>query len=332
MSETAIATQQTTVALAIEQALVGGDLSRLPVDQRIEYYNAVCTSLGLNPLTKPFAYISLNGKLVLYALKDCTEQLRNLNRISLTIPNREVIEGVYVVTAHATRPDGRMDESTGAVSIEGLKGENKANALMKAETKAKRRVTLSICGLGMLDETEIETIPSARFDDGRKAAEAVAEQKIHQLTAAMECPSDPLPSVEAMESRAAKPAKATAAKPKASPPKVSFEMLGHFKEIKGLMGDELYYGVLAQYGYKKSSDIPDLESARAVYKSMNAAHKSLKTAVANRAECQEIFERIGAEKFWAFAGADGLDVEAYGALAGDALQEFTNKLREEFPV
>jgi len=39
---------------------------------------------------------------------------------------------------------------------------NFGNALMKAVTKAKRRVTLSICGLGMLDETEVETIPSAR--------------------------------------------------------------------------------------------------------------------------------------------------------------------------
>jgi len=29
---------------------------------------------------------------------------------------------------------------------------------MKAETKAKRRGTLSICGLGMLDESELETI------------------------------------------------------------------------------------------------------------------------------------------------------------------------------
>jgi hypothetical protein len=37
-----------------------------------------------------------------------------------------------------------------------------ANALMKAETKAKRRVTLSIAGLGWLDETELETIPQAR--------------------------------------------------------------------------------------------------------------------------------------------------------------------------
>jgi hypothetical protein len=33
---------------------------------------------------------------------------------------------------------------------------------MKATTKAKRRATLSICGLGWLDETEVETIPHAR--------------------------------------------------------------------------------------------------------------------------------------------------------------------------
>src|SRR5574343_296815 len=34
--------------------------------------------------------------------------------------------------------------------------------MMKAETKAKRRVTLSICGLGMLDETETATIQDAK--------------------------------------------------------------------------------------------------------------------------------------------------------------------------
>jgi hypothetical protein len=55
-------------------------------------------------------------------------------------------------------PNGRQDESIGAVNIAGLKGENRANAMMKAETKAKRRVTLSICGLGLLDETEVETV------------------------------------------------------------------------------------------------------------------------------------------------------------------------------
>jgi hypothetical protein len=33
--------------------------------------------------------------------------------------------------------------------------------MMKAVTKAKRRVTLSICGLGMLDETEVDSVPGA---------------------------------------------------------------------------------------------------------------------------------------------------------------------------
>jgi hypothetical protein len=48
------------------------------------------------------------------------------------------------------------------VTVGHLKGDALANALMKAETKAKRRVTLSIAGLGWLDETELETIPQSR--------------------------------------------------------------------------------------------------------------------------------------------------------------------------
>jgi hypothetical protein len=65
---------------------------------------------------------------------------------------------VYVVVVRAELPGGRSEDSTGAVPISG-QGEQFANALMKAETKAKRRATLSILGLGMLDETEVESIP-----------------------------------------------------------------------------------------------------------------------------------------------------------------------------
>lgn len=147
----------------VQSVLLGGDLSRLSAEQRVNFYNRVCDSLGLNPLTQPFAYLKLNGKEVLYAKKDATEQLRFIHNISIDPKafTREVIEGVYVVTAPASMPSGRTDVSTGAVPIDGLKGENRANAMMKAETKAKRRVTLSICGLGMLDETEVESIDGA---------------------------------------------------------------------------------------------------------------------------------------------------------------------------
>jgi hypothetical protein len=142
----------------IEQVLVGGDLAKLSAHDRVIYYKKVCETLCLNPLTKPFDYITLNGKLTLYASKGCAEQLRATHKISLSITSRETIEGVYVVTVQARGADGREDGATGAVTIQGLKGEALANAFMKAETKAKRRATLSICGLNMLDETEVETI------------------------------------------------------------------------------------------------------------------------------------------------------------------------------
>lgn len=142
----------------IEQVLIGGNLANLTTEQRTAYYASVCKSIGLNPLTKPFDYITLNGKLTLYARKDATEQLRRQHNLSIKIVNREKIDDIYIVTAQATTPDGRCDESTGAVSIMSLKGESLANAFMKAETKSKRRVTLSICGLGMLDESEVESI------------------------------------------------------------------------------------------------------------------------------------------------------------------------------
>ena len=164
MSLTALAERRDKPTLdptIVQSVLLSGDLSRLTADQGVSFYNRICESLGLNPLTQPFAYLKLSGREVLYAKKDATEQLRFLHNISIDPKGftREVIEGVYVVTAPASMPNGRTDVSTGAVPIDGLKGESRANAMMKAETKAKRRVTLSICGLGMLDETEVETIP-----------------------------------------------------------------------------------------------------------------------------------------------------------------------------
>jgi len=146
----------------MEQVLVSGDLSKLTPPQRVSYYLQVCNSVHLNPYTKPFDYISLNGKLVLYAKRDCTDQLRSINKISITKLEREVVNDIYVVTAYAQTSDGRQDSSIGCVSIKNLSGDALANAMMKAETKSKRRVTLSACGLGMMDETEVETTPAVK--------------------------------------------------------------------------------------------------------------------------------------------------------------------------
>lgn len=146
----------------IENVMIKGDLSKLSDGERLNYYKMVCDSLNLNPLTKPFDYILLNGKLTLYATKNCTEQLRKLNGVSIEALDDKVVDDLYIVKAKARDKNGRTDESTGAVNIGNLRGEAKANAIMKAETKAKRRVTLSISGLGWCDETEVESIPGAQ--------------------------------------------------------------------------------------------------------------------------------------------------------------------------
>lgn len=143
----------------IEKVLIGGDLARLTPEQRVTYYNETCKTLGLNPLTRPFDYITLQGKMTLYARKDATEQLRKIHGVSIKIAKAEQVGGLFIVVAEATDKNGRHDSSTGAVAIDGLKGDALANAFLKCETKAKRRVTLSICGLGMLDESEVDSIP-----------------------------------------------------------------------------------------------------------------------------------------------------------------------------
>jgi len=143
----------------IEQVVIQGDLSRLSAEQRSSYYAEVCKSVGLNPLTQPFAYIELNRKLVLYALRGCTDQLRGLHKVSVEELTETERDGVIVVTAKVRNGEGRCDMAKGAVTVKGLAGDALANAIMKAETKAKRRATLSLCGLGFLDESEVETIP-----------------------------------------------------------------------------------------------------------------------------------------------------------------------------
>lgn len=153
-------TNQTSAAI-MERVLIVGDLAQLTAQERVSYYRSVCESIGLNPLTKPFDYINLNGKLTLYAKKDAADQLRKTNGVSIGKPDIQFVDDLILVTIAATDKTGRTDSDVGIVKKGDMRGDM-ANAVMKAVTKAKRRVTLSLCGLGWLDETEVETIPDAK--------------------------------------------------------------------------------------------------------------------------------------------------------------------------
>lgn len=162
-----------SLAEAIEKVLIVGDLTPLSVEQRLQYYKAVCGSLGLNPLTRPFDYIAFKGdgdtpRMTLYARRDCTDQLRKLHGIDVVKVTRSSEEGMFIAEAEVKDRDGKTDSAIGVVpttkwdkwakSLVELSGVELANARMKAETKAKRRATLSICGLGFLDVSELDTV------------------------------------------------------------------------------------------------------------------------------------------------------------------------------
>jgi hypothetical protein len=157
----ALTKQSPEMAAIISSVILTGDLSRLTQAQKFTYYCGYCERLGLDPATKPFLILNLQGKEVLYCDRSGSAQLTKKHKVSHTIIERKAEGDIYSVVARASA-DGRQTESIGAVSILGLKGDALANAYMKCETKAKRRATLDLLGLGMLDETEIETIPGIK--------------------------------------------------------------------------------------------------------------------------------------------------------------------------
>ena len=148
----------------IESIVMNGDLSKLQPAQKVAYYNYRCSQAGLDPAAKPFDLLKLNGKEVLYANAQCTQQLCAIHKLSTQVTHREKMDDIYLVSVRVTGADGRLSENQGAVAVAHLKGDALANAVLKATTKAIRRAVLAHCGLGMLDETEAETIPNARME------------------------------------------------------------------------------------------------------------------------------------------------------------------------
>ncbi|MBL1177625.1 hypothetical protein [Pantanalinema sp. GBBB05] len=169
MTSSIVATDNKHEAL-VERIVTAGDLGVLTPAERVQYYVAVCERYGLDPVSKPFDYISTiegegedrRAKISLYPNQIAAAQLRARHKISVQIVSREVVEGCYCVIARGSTPDGRFDESIGIVALEGgkygpLKGQSRANAMMKAEGKARRRVTMALAGLSF-DESDDEEV------------------------------------------------------------------------------------------------------------------------------------------------------------------------------
>jgi hypothetical protein len=197
----------------IDQAVMLGDMTQMTPAMRLEFYKAVCLSVGLNPLTQPFTVLKRqDGTTWLYANSSCTQQLASLHRVSFRDVEREHVtllgDPLYVVRVTAVAPDGRAVPSQAVVSLTKkkrevaghwpsgdpkfrdvldkdaepvlipLRGESLANALMRADTKGFRRATLALVGLGWM-QSEFEgravafNLQTGALEDDRRLLPAI---------------------------------------------------------------------------------------------------------------------------------------------------------------
>ena len=153
---TNVMVQESQLAAPImNKVILENDLSKLTDAERLQYAMAVCKHAGLDPVSQPLIYLTLKGKLSLYATKSATEQLTRIHKISLDVEFLPDRDGLLFARCTATRPNG--DGTTQSVNAHSAitkpKGaDDYAIAIAKLDTKVRRRATLAIVGFGLSDE------------------------------------------------------------------------------------------------------------------------------------------------------------------------------------
>ncbi len=136
------------------------DLESLTEPQRTEYLKAVCLHMGVPDNLGLVSLTQLDdgegpSRLVAYVKRGATEIVRDRLQINVTNLTHQMVGGSIVFTATATSHAGHQEISTGSKYIDGLTGAPLDDAIMTAQTRALRRVTLQFIGAGVLDESEI---------------------------------------------------------------------------------------------------------------------------------------------------------------------------------
>jgi hypothetical protein len=181
-----------------ERLVVNNDLSRLNPQERLQWYQAKCRIYGLDWRLAPFDYLALKTGLKLYLNALGADMLRKSQKISITEAHWEFIEALCVATVVGQTPDGRVDREIGVVSLRGVPPDGLADLPMKALTKAKRRLVISMGAMGTDEDIEMgnppahlipakelhEPEPPAPAADAEGAAPAVNETWMvhHRLT------------------------------------------------------------------------------------------------------------------------------------------------------
>ena len=183
--------------------LARGNISSLSEEEKTQYYLELCYALKLDPRFRPVDFIEGKGNsLTPYLNKGATDALAragSIQRITVVQPKVIELDSVKCVmcVARATDPSGRYEERIATALLR-----NHENILMRVETKAYRRATLAVLGIGMLDESELDGIRGAdALAEGARALalEAHVQAAVERIT--LELPTVTDTSMEARRAR-----------------------------------------------------------------------------------------------------------------------------------
>src|SRR5208282_2355843 len=132
-------------------------LSKQEIDQ---YLRDISEYLGIDPDLNAFDTIWMNSddgmkRLQVYARRGTTDMLRDKWSVSVTAMDKVDMAGTATFRAVGAKLTGRQEIAIGSAFTDGLSGQKLADAIMTAETRAGRRLTLKFTGLGILDVSEV---------------------------------------------------------------------------------------------------------------------------------------------------------------------------------
>jgi hypothetical protein len=136
------------------------DLNTASIEQLDAYRATVAKTMNIDPLMLDYIWMNdpetgLRNR-VLYAKRGAAEVLRHELNISVTGLTLAESNGWVMFTATGKIPAGRQEMAVGAAFLEGRKGDKLAHAVMTAQTRAIRRLTLQFVTGGILDESEVQ--------------------------------------------------------------------------------------------------------------------------------------------------------------------------------
>jgi hypothetical protein len=139
------------------------NLDGMTKEQIDQYLRDISEHLGIDPDLNAFDVIRMDNRLQVYARRGTTDMLRESMGIEVSSIDLLDIPGSATFRAtgrkaHVSAPNPtRQEIAIGSCAIAGLTGQKLSDAIMTAETRAGRRLTLKFTGLGILDVSEVPT-------------------------------------------------------------------------------------------------------------------------------------------------------------------------------